>query len=168
MLHGLYIGTVIANDDPERAGRVKVRIEGITTPTATTSIAYKYPAGDNIAGGLTPDEIDTSRISTVWANVAGPIKGESSIGKYNRTRNIASAADFSTPDGMTGTGSTGLDEEGRQTPPSSQFSRISDAFAYAPSITVQKTNTYSYSYMSQGYPNAAKGTYGILNIGAKV
>ncbi len=60
------------------------------------------------------------------------------------------------------------DAEGRQTPPSAQFSRVSDGFGNAPDVMVQKTNTYAYSYMAQGYPNAPKGIYSIPNVGAKV
>lgn len=166
MLNSIYIGTVVANDDPEFAGRVKVRIEGITTPPAKKSISYKFVAGENV-GGLTQEEMDTSRISGVWARVMSPIIGESSLGKYNRTKNISSSADISNPEGMEDVGNL-YDAEGRQTPPSIQFSRVSDGFANAPDIMVQKTNTYAYSYMAQGYPNAPKGIYGVPNVGAKV
>jgi hypothetical protein len=166
MLNSIYIGTVVANDDPEFAGRVKIRIEGVTTPPAKKSVSYKFIAGDNV-GGLTPDELDISRISGVWARVIAPIIGESSLGKYNRTRNISSSADVNNPEGMEDVGNE-YDAEGRQTPPSAQFSRVSDGFGNAPDVMVQKTNTYAYSYMAQGYPNAPKGIYSIPNVGAKV
>lgn len=166
MLTSIYVGTVIANDDPEFAGRVKIRIEGVTTPVAKESVSYKFVAGDNV-GGLTPEQIDISRMSGVWARVMSPIIGESSLGKYNRTRNIASSADVNNPEGMENVGNE-YDVEGRQTPPSAQFSRVSDGFTNAPDMMVQKTNTYAYSYMAQGYPNAPKGIYGIPNVGAKV
>ena len=166
MLTSIYIGTVIANDDPEFAGRVKVRIEGITTPLSRESISYKFVAGNNV-GGLTPSQIDNSRTSSVWARVMAPIIGESSLGKYNRTRNIASTADFNNPEGMENVGNE-YDVEGRQTPPSAQFSRTSDGFTNAGNAMVQKTNTYAYSYMAHGYPNAPKGVYSVPNVGAKV
>jgi hypothetical protein len=166
MLTSIYVGTVVANDDPEFAGRVKIRIEGVTTPVSRNPISYKFVAGDNV-GGLTPEQIDVSRTSGVWARVMAPIIGESSLGRYNRSRNIASSADATNPEGMEDVGNE-YDTEGRQTPPSAQFSRVSDGFGNAPDVMAQKTNTYAYSYMAQGYPNAPKGVYSVPNVGAKV
>lgn len=164
-LNSIYIGTVIANDDPEFAGRVKVRVEGITSPLPGGS-SYKFPAGRNV-NGLTQSEIDQTRESCVWAMVAGPVMGESSLGKYNRTKDISSSADFTNVEGMENV-ENGYDDEGRQTPPSSQFRRIRDGFHSAGLVKVQKTNPYSYSYMAQGYANSPKGSYSVLAVGAKV
>jgi len=162
-----YIGTVIANDDPEHAGRVKVRIEGINSSIRDGTLAYKYPAGQNIPGALSPDEIELSRVGSVWAIVVSPAIGESSMGKYNRTYNVASPADTLSPDGMT-KGTNPQDIEGRQTPMGAQFERISDKFS-APSVTkTSKANPYSYSYIPQLYPNAGKGSFSVLGIGTKV
>lgn len=167
MTNGVYIGTVIANDDPEKSGRVKVRIEGITAPIGKKSLAYKFPAGENVSGSLEPNDIEISRLSTVWALVATPILGESSMGKYNRNSNVSSNADFGSVKGMTGVNNV-LDEEGRETNIGAQWGRMADGFSVPAVNIVQKANPYSYSNMPNTYPNAAKGVFSVLGIGTKV
>lgn len=168
MINNTYIGTVIANDDPERAGRVKVRIEGVTTPLGVKSVSYKFPTGKNIVGGLSKQDIDVSRISSVWALVAAPLMGESSMGRYNRKRDVSTNSDFTNPDNMTGGAANPVDSEGRETPPAAQYGRLSDGFDLSTMNTASKTNPYAFSYIPEKYSNAGRGVYGIPAIGSKV
>ena len=50
-LHGIYDGTVVANDDPEKTGRVRARVPGLVEQTAWAP-PYGWPGAGNAKRGM--------------------------------------------------------------------------------------------------------------------
>jgi hypothetical protein len=168
MLDSLYVGTVVSNSDYAvdgnggYLGRVLVDIPGFTT-ASREAINYKA-AGSNTYGTLDSGKIQqVENFERIWAYVLTPIMGESSIGKYNRTKDSSSLSD-----------GTNMDDFGQQssysTPPATQFSSMMlDGFSDGPSVTMSaNVNPYGNCYLTENYSDSGKGMFSVPSVNSKV
>lgn len=168
-LYGLYKGVVIYDSDISSTvnynaqGRVKVKIEGITY-TNNESEKYRFPRGNNISGGVSQANLDLIDKYETWAYVSMAVLGESSMGKYNASRDLASTTDSSDI-------TTFGDSTDSGAPPAAQFGihAIADGFSGAPNILgTSGINTYSRSYFCDNRSNLSKGMFAIPVVGTHV
>lgn len=96
---GNYLGIVVQNNDPLKRGRVKVYIPHIT-PTAysnwssslsATDKSFKFP-GKNVDSSLSTI-IDELKKILPWSEIAAPLVGESSNGRYNAPKDFGTISD---------------------------------------------------------------------------
>ena len=169
-LHGLYKGVVVFDSDVAdstntsgAAGRVKVKVEGVSY-SSNKSESYRFPRGRNVTGGILPENIEYINSFETWAYVSSPVMGESSMGKYNASRDAASISDSSDISLFGINGSNG-------TPPAVQFNlhSVSDAYVAGPeALGTSGTNTYGYSYYCDNRSNSSKGVFAIPTVGTHV
>lgn len=168
MSDSLYIGTVIGNADYAKdasnqyLGRVLVKIPGLTI-IDKNKMSYKT-AGSNSGGSLNQGVIKkVEEFEKIWAYVLAPIAGESSVGKYNRTKDASSLAD--------GNDMSNFDHPSRYTtPPASQFtSQMFDGHAQGPAANMSAgVNPYGNCYVTENYSDSGKGMFSMPSINSKV
>jgi len=168
MLDSLYIGTVVGNADYAKdatnqyLGRVLVKIPGLTI-IDKNSMSYKT-VGSNVGGSLNQGVVKkVEEFENIWAYVLAPIAGESSIGKYNRTKDASSLAD--------GNDMGNFDDNSRYTtPPASQFtSQMFDGFTNGPAGNMTAgVNPYGNCYVTENYSDSGKGLFSMPGINSKV
>jgi hypothetical protein len=202
--NGHYVGIVVQNNDPQYRGRVKVFVPHIsptvykswneinkdknfnfigdistldpsalsTTLNTVTGTSTK-PAG---SGDLTVILEDLKKILP-WAEMAAPLAGGGSSGRYNATTGYGSVSDSNNLDYTTAQGpisqyphAQNLDNIGEK--PGNvydiAYNKLSDAFTNPQLTNVNNVNRYSYDYVPETYSNSAKGAFPILNVGAHV
>ena len=85
--YGNHVGIVIQNNDPDKAGKIKVFVPHISSTVynnwvkSSTNKKIKF-IGNNIDEDLTEIIHDLKRI-TPWADCAAPLAGENSSGRFN-------------------------------------------------------------------------------------
>ena len=165
MINTLYIGTVISNADytqnvnAQYQGKVLVKIPGLSI-TGIDKMQYKTAGA---GGDLLASVISKLEESEVWAYVISPITGESSQGKYNRSKDISSLSD--------GNVMSTFNECSRySSPPSEQFkSQTFDGHAAGPAVNMSAgVNPYGNSYVTENYGNSGKGSFSVPGINSKV
>jgi hypothetical protein len=168
-LFGLYKGVVIFDSDTSSPvnynaqGRVKVKIEGVTY-VDNSDEGFRYPRGSNIEGGISTPNLELIDAYETWAYVSMAVLGESSMGKYNASRDLASTTDSSD---MTVFGNT----TDNGAPPAAQFGihAVSDGYSGAPNIIgTRGINTYSRAYFCDNRSNLSKGMFAIPTVGTHV
>lgn len=169
--YGNHLGIVIQNNDPDKAGKIKVFVPHISSTIYNNWIkksenkALKF-IGNNIDEDLTEILDDLKRI-TPWADCAAPLVGESASGRFNNFNLTGSVSDSNFLDTVT-SATSALTGEGAA--PSNFYDetiRVSDAFNDA-SMNVNRPNPLSYEYKPNGYSNEAKGAFCIPSVGAHV
>lgn len=187
--YGNYLGIVVQNNDPLHRGRVKVFVPHIS-PTIYKGWVESIPDKKfRFPGANTGSSTQASDLNTIlgdlkeilpWAEVAAPLAGESSSGRYNATVDEGSTSDSSkyeytfagAGDGgeSSGFGNLNLDLVGEK--PGSVFDnasfRLRDAFATPAETNINYVNKLSYNYVPETYSNAAKGVFAIPSVGAHV
>lgn len=94
---GNYRGIVISNDDPERIGRVQVFVPSVNISLFTNwrelekDLDFKF-IGENVNSTLNP-VIKQLKELLPWAEMASPMMGECSVGRYNANQGKASPTD---------------------------------------------------------------------------
>lgn len=168
MSDSLYIGTVVGNADyakdtnNEYLGRVLVKIPGMTI-IDKGNMSYKT-AGSNTGDSLNQGVISqVEEFEKIWAYVLAPIAGESSIGKYNRTKDSSSLADGNDMSNFESNTSY-------TTPPASQFtSQMFDGYAQGPAANMSAgVNPYGNCYITENYSDSGKGMFSMPSINSKV
>ena len=169
--YGNHIGIVIQNNDPDKAGKIKVFVPHISSTIyndwvrASKNKSLKF-IGNNINEDLTGILDDLKRI-TPWCDCAAPLTGESSSGRFNNYNLTGSVSDSNFIDTVT-SATSALTGEGAA--PSNFYDeaiRINDAFADAAN-NINRPNPLSYEYKPNGYSNEAKGAFCIPAVGAHV
>ena len=169
--YGNHIGIVIQNNDPDKAGKIKVFVPHISSTIyndwvrASKNKSLKF-IGNNINEDLTGILDDLKRI-TPWCDCAAPLAGESSSGRFNNYNLTGSVSDSNFIDTVT-SATSALTGEGAA--PSNFYDeaiRINDAFADAAN-NINRPNPLSYEYKPNGYSNEAKGAFCIPAVGAHV
>jgi hypothetical protein len=183
--YGNYMGIVVQNNDPQYRGRVKVFVPHIT-PTVYknwTENSDKQPAvdrvfkfiGSNIGSDLT-NIIDDLKQILPWAEVASPITGESSAGRYHAASKKATTSDGSNFNYLFGNNTAqspyqqNSDNIGEK--PGHIYDmatvNLSDAFNNPQLTNVNNVNKLSYNYTPECYSNSGKGSFAIPNVGSHV
>lgn len=187
--YGNFLGIVVQNNDPYHRGRVKVFVPHIS-PTVykgwVDTIAdkkFRFPGANTgsreYASALSNILGDLKEILP-WAEVAAPLAGESSSGRYNATIDEGTTSDSSHyefaftgeagGENSTGFGNLNTDIIGEK--PGSVFDnasfRLRDAFAKPAETNINYVNKLSYNYVPETYSNAAKGVFAIPSVGAHV
>jgi len=183
---GNFLGIVIQNNDPECRGRVKVFI-----PHVNISIYKKWTEvkrdrrfkfmGLNIKSDLS-DILQDLQDLLPWADCAAPLAGESSTGRYNAARSIATISDSNKSTTLVSSTSSydfdstkitkysqNLDSIGEKlgNKYDIDYYRVVDAFTTATS-GVNCVNKYSYNYIPETYSNQARGAFAVPSVGAHV
>jgi len=183
---GTYVGIVIQNNDPEKRGRVKVFVPHISPTVYDNWVASAEDKkfgflGKNVNSSLNNIYEDLKKILP-WAEVAAPLIAEGGSGRYHANSNIGSISDTNllstfTP-ATSGAGTPGganvntqnIDEIGEK--PGNIYEspngRLNDAFADPKKYNLNRVNEFSYNYVPSTYSNRAKGSFGVLNVGAHV
>jgi hypothetical protein len=202
--YGNYLGIIVQNNDPQYRGRVKVfvphisptvykswneinkdknftfigDISSLDTSLLSTTIntvtgTSTQPAG---TGDLTAI-LDDLKIVLPWAEMAAPLAGGGSTGRYNATINQGSISDSNNLDYTSAEGplsayphTQNLDNIGEKTGNVYDigYNKLSDAFNHPQLTNVNNVNKYSYDYVPETYSNSAKGVFPLLNVGAHV
>ena len=197
--YGNYMGIVVQNNDPLYRGRVKVFVPHIT-PTvyknwtensddkAAVDRIFKF-VGSNVGSDLT-DIIEDLKLILPWAEVASPITGEATSGRYHASSKKATTSDGSNYNylfGTTGTATSGLSADTTASAAVSPYAlnldvigekpgsiydtatvNLADAFSNPQLTNVNNVNKLSYNYTPECYSNSAKGSFAIPNVGAHV
>lgn len=184
---GNYVGIVIQNDDPDRAGKIKVFV-----PHVSASVYKKWVEkpnnkkfkflGANIDSVLTQalsgdDMSKTETLTNIveelklvlpWAHCAAPLTSEDSSGRYNSFNNFANISDSNYYSTFSQSTSSGEDTPGK---PGAFYekieNRLSDAFTSAVN-NINRPNPLAYEYVPSTYSNRAKGSFGIPAVGSHV
>jgi hypothetical protein len=181
--YGNYMGIVVQNNDPQYRGRVKVFVPHVT-PTVYknwTENNDNQPAvdrifkfiGSNVGSDLT-NIIDDLKQILPWAEVASPVVGESSAGRYHAASKKATTSDGSNFNYLFGseqtTYSQNIDNIGEK--PGHIYDmasvNLSDAFNNPQLTNVNNVNKLSYNYTPECYSNSGKGSFAIPNVGSHV
>lgn len=180
----MYMGIVIQNNDPQYRGRVKVFVPHVT-PTVYknwTENSDNQPAvdrvfkfiGSNVGSDLT-NIIDDLKLILPWAEVASPILGESSAGRYHAASKKATTSDGSNFNYLFGNNATtpyvqNLDNIAEK--PGHIYDmatvNLSDAFNNPQLTNVNNVNKLSYNYTPECYSNSGKGSFAVPNVGSHV
>lgn len=186
--YGNYTGIIVQNNDPQYRGRVKVFVPHIT-PTVYknwTENSDKTPAvdrvfkfiGNNVGSDLTAI-IEDLKLVLPWAEIASPLAGEATSGRYHAASKRATTSDSSNYNYLFATSGTAasaapfalnLDVIGEKagTVFDSATVNLSDAFNNPQLTNVNNVNKLSYNYTPEIYSNSAKGAFAIPNVGAHV
>lgn len=169
--YGNHLGIVIQNNDPDKAGKIKVFVPHISSTIYNNWVkkgenkTLKF-IGNNINEDLT-EVLDDLKKITPWADCAAPLVGESASGRFNNFNLTGSVSDSNFLETVT-SATTALTSQGAA---ASNFydetTRVSDAFVDA-SKNVNRPNPLSYEYKPNGYSNEAKGAFCIPSVGAHV
>jgi len=179
--YGNYLGIVIQNNDPEKAGKVKIWVPHVS-PTVYTKWnelnqdkSFKF-IGKNIDSDITDVVEDLKRILP-WAVCAAPLNGSSGSGRYNaykKTGTISDSNNISDHNHNKDYVKTkySLNNEGIGEKPGRKYEiqdlKVTDAFTNAGDVPFENGNKYGYNYNPSTYSNAAKGTFGLPNVGSHV
>lgn len=179
------MGIVVQNNDPQYRGRVKVFVPHIT-PTVYknwTENSDNKPAvdrvfkfiGSNVGSDLT-NILDDLKQILPWAEIASPIIGESSAGRYHAATKQATTSDGSNFSYLFGTSGSATpyvqnsDNIGEK--PGHIYDmasvNLSDAFNNPQLTNVNNVNKLSYNYTPECYSNSGKGSFAIPNVGSHV
>jgi len=182
--YGNYMGIVVQNNDPQYRGRVKVFVPHIT-PTVYknwTENSDNQPAvdrifkfiGSNVGSDLT-NIIDDLKLILPWAEVASPILGESSAGRYHAASKKATTSDGSNFNYLFGSSTTtpyqqNSDNIGEKPGHIYDMATVNlgDAFNNPQLTNVNNVNKLSYNYTPECYSNSGKGSFAIPNVGSHV
>ena len=176
---GNYLGIVVQNNDPDKAGKLKVWVPQIS-PTVydnwdnkDTSKSFKF-VGKNLDSDLT-DIIEDLKKVLPWAECASPVIGSAAPGRYNAweqkgTISDSNRLDTSYPEDIQS--KYNLNSDGIGEKPARKYEvhqlKVSDAFADKDKVKFNNVNKYSYSYVPESYSNSAKGSFSIPNVGSYV
>lgn len=182
--NGIYIGVVVQNNDPEHRGRAKVYVPHVNAAVyenwynVKKNKSFRF-VGRNINSDL-GDILTDLKTILPWADQASPIGGQSSTGRYNAYIDAGSVSDSNTltqfaPASGHVSSKYGLNSEGVGEKPGRKYEsetlRLNDAFGDSKAgleTGAKHPNKYSYNYKPNTYSNAAKGVFGIPNVGAHV
>ena len=178
------MGIVVQNNDPQYRGRVKVFVPHIT-PTVYknwTENSDQQPAvdrvfkfiGSNVGSDLT-NIIDDLKLILPWAEVASPITGESSAGRYHAASKKATTSDGSNFNYLFGSNSDTpyvQNSDNIAEKPGHIYDmatvNLSDAFNNPQLTNVNNVNKLSYNYTPECYSNSGKGSFAVPNVGSHV
>ena len=184
---GNYIGIVIQNNDPDKAGKVKVFVPHVTASVYKKWVERKSNKkfkflGANIdntiqqtlSGGIYNDTenltniIEELKIILPWAHCAAPLTSEDASGRYNNFNNFANISDSNFYNTFSQSTSSAVDTPGK---PGAFFekeeNRLSDAFVNA-TKNINRPNLLAYEYVPSTYSNRAKGSFGVPAVGSHV
>jgi hypothetical protein len=182
--HGNYMGIVVQNNDPQYRGRVKVFVPHITPTVYKNWIenSDQQPAvdrvfkfiGSNVGSDLT-NIIDDLKLILPWAEVASPVAGESSAGRYHASSKLATTSDGSNFTYLFGNSATTAypqNSDNIAEKPGHIFDmatvNLSDAFNNPQITNVNNVNKLSYNYTPECYSNSGKGSFAVPNVGSHV
>lgn len=189
--YGNYVGIVVANNDPQYRGRVKVFVPHIS-PTVykgwndtntdknfnfigqlSTNNSSTLTNAVTGTGSITPIVEDLKKILP-WAEISAPLTGGGSSGRYNATTGFGSISDSNNLDYTQASPLTPYSQnaDGLGEKPGNiydqSYVRLSDAFSNPQLTNVNNVNKLSYEYIPEAYSNSAKGAFPVLNVGAHV
>lgn len=185
--HGNYLGIVIQNNDPQKRGRVKVFVPHISPNIYQKWVNNKLDkkfkfVGANINSDLNVVLDDLKKILP-WAEVAVPLAGENSSGRYNANLNVGTISDSSnlstTYSNLTSDEidfskitqySQNQDNIGEK--PGNMFDisyfKLKDAFNNPQETNINNVNKFSYNYTPECYSNSARGAFPLIAVGSHV
>jgi hypothetical protein len=185
--NGNYLGIVIQNNDPEKAGKIKVFVPHVTASVykkwveKKTNKSFKF-IGANIDSILSQTllEGDAQKIENLtpiiedlklvlpWAHCAAPLTSEDASGRYNNYNNFANISDSNFYSTFSQSTSSAPDTPGK---PGYFFekpeNRLTDAFVNS-SDNINNPNPLAYEYVPSTYSNRAKGSFGVPAVGSHV
>lgn len=166
---GIYLGLVVQNNDPEKRGRVKVWVPHIAAtiyqdwnkdiPNLTDKM-FIFPDEET-----NPDLIKIMgylKQSLPWAEVAMPIFGGASTGRYNAFLKKGTTSDSNYWSGAS------MAEGFRPLRKYTGNNRVGDAFTETNAVGNISVNPHAYQYTPSDYSNLARGEFTIPNVGAHV
>lgn len=179
--YGMYLGIVVQNDDPDRAGRIKVWVPHVNASVYDNWVqvnedkAFKFP-GLNIDSDL---NIVLEKLKNIlpWAECAVPLVGATGTGRYNSHLESASISDTSKltefePDDDYVKTKYSLNNDGIGEAPGSKYEkmdmRLKDAFTDGAANDTNHVNVLGNNYVPNTYSNQAKGSFSIPNVGSHV
>lgn len=181
---GIYVGVVVQNNDPEHRGRAKVYVPHVNAAVYENWYNVKQNKSFRFVGRNIDSDLGDilSELKTVlpWADQASPMGGQNATGRYHAYTDTGSVSDTNTLTNFTPvsghiSSKYGLNTEGIGEKPARKYEteelRLNDAFndsEYGTEAGAKRPNKYSYSYKPTSYSNAAKGVFGVPNVGAHV
>jgi len=179
--YGNYLGIVIQNNDPEKAGKVKVWVPHISPSVyekwdnSSEDKNFKF-IGKNINSDLS-DILDDLKNILPWATCAAPLNGSNSSGRYHANDETATISDSNNKDDLLYEEDFvktkyGLNDDGVGEKPARKYEvedlKVSDAFVNAGDTPFENANKYGFNYTPTSYSNSAKGSFGVPNVGSHV
>ena len=177
----MYLGIVVQNDDPDRAGKIKVYVPHIAASVYEnwvqndTDKKFKFPGG-NIDSDLNTI-IEPLKAILPWARCAMPLVGASGSGRYNahtKTGTISDTARLTETEQDPGYSKTdhSLNTDGIGEKPGRVYEKydlkLTDAFSDAENTSVNNVNPLTHNYTPSTYSNMSKGSFSIPNVGSHV
>ena len=188
--NGNFVGIVVQNNDPQYRGRVKVFVPHISPTVYKGWNESNEDKNFNFIGALStnessedPNSKSTGSLTKIlenlkkilpWAEMAAPLAGGGSSGRFNATTGFGSISDSSNLDYVNASALTehsqNADNIGEK--PGNVYdaslNKLSDAFNNPQLTNVNNVNKLSYDYVPETYSNSAKGSFPVLNVGAHV
>ena len=163
---GNYLGIVIQNNDPEKRGRVKVFIPHISVTVYEEWSKDKKDKNFRFLDAEKNPDLEKilpylKRVLP-WAEVACPIFGGSSSGRYNAYLKKGTTSDSNYWEGDT------LVEGFRPLQNYINENKVSDAFTRTDGRGGRFVNPFAAEYSPSDYSNLARGFFSSINVGAHV
>jgi hypothetical protein len=184
---GNHVGIVVQNNDPDGGGKVKVWVPHITATVYKKWVEDKSNKqfkffGANINSILTQSLsssdygefkqatsiLEELKLILPWADVAAPLIGESTSGRFNAANNFANISDANFYSSFSQSTDSAASTPGK---PGAFYekldNRLSDAFVNA-SDNINRPNPLAYQYVPSTYSNRAKGSFSVPAVGSHV
>lgn len=178
--HGMYLGIVVQNNDPDRGGKIKVFVPHISASVYENWVQvnedkkFKFP-GTNIDSDLSTI-IEPLKAILPWAECAMPLVGASGSGRYNAHTEVGTVSDSARlvetiPDDKYKKTKYSQNDDGIGESPGRRLekydTKLTDAFNDAATGT-NNVNILTHNYTPSTYSNTAKGSFSIPNVGSHV
>lgn len=183
-----YRGVVVKNNDPAKQNRVKIFVPELANqPFDDWFEKYEFfilkAPGKNCnpktekekerIGDWEDDKIFEQICSTIpWAEPCYPLMGESGNFRYYKDGEISTISDCNYPEGFQAIDKNPLTLQVGSFSPAYLYENVGsilgDGFISPTFNFTVNANPYGFSYRPSKFPNKAKGTFGIPEIGSKV
>jgi len=178
---GNHMGIVIANNDPQKKGRVKVYIPYLSPSVyqnwhqTNKDKKFKF-LGKNIDSPLS-EIVEELKDILPWADCASPIIGECAAGRYNSPNQMSTISDsncFETSKPQKDFKPTQYSQnsDGVGEKPANIYEKpehaLSDAFVSPAASGTVKANLYGSHYKPASYSNKSKGSFSVPPVGSHV
>lgn len=171
MYNGIYFGTVIRNSDIVYgeegipvipAGKVLVKVDGITF-TDKQFEEYNFPLGNNINGGVRPENLALLESTGILCDVAYSVIGNDGVGVFNSKTGEATISESSDS-------TMWSESENHGYAPAFMFqSELADAYGgTVDNYGTASVNTNALAYGTDYRSNQARGNFSLPGVGSRV
>lgn len=174
LYYGFYRGVVIQNNDPDRAGKIKVFIPQFAAHFARNAgvtedeLRLSFVGGKNIDTFLKGEVLKKFRNSINWIEQASPLVGSGTAGVYDAKNDIATVSDAHRGEEFLESSSESITKSGEPVSPKALHSIHGIKGNFDIGSNTGTCDPRNDLMSPSGINNAAKGLFSIPRVGAWV